>query len=94
MAVIPRVSGNPQGGTTMHRLVILDLIQNPQGGDEWVTVILRTYHRHSPRKRESTGRDNDAPPRHSGLDPESRRWPTGGRHSPRKRESTGLDNDA
>ena len=26
--VIPRASGNPQGGAAMHRIVILDLIQN------------------------------------------------------------------
>ena len=50
-SVIPRGSGNPGGGATMPSIVILDLIQN-LGGDTAV--------RHSPRKRESTGRGNDA----------------------------------
>ena len=36
------------------------------------SVIPRVPYRHSPRKRESTGRGYDAPHRHSGLDPQSR----------------------
>ena len=38
--VIPRGSGNPQGGDAMHSIVILDLLQNPQGGE--TTPSLRT----------------------------------------------------
>ena len=47
----------------MHSIIILDLIQNPQGGATMPsTVIPHDPHRHSPRKRESTGRRaNDAP---------------------------------